>query len=138
MPELEGPEHSRNPIQLAFLLDGRRTQLTPRLGNKHLIPRHMPRRRMMPSMTDPPRMIRNEEDGMQDPSGKVVDGFRGGKGLVAGFVSDDPESGTEESHPDGDGGVDSGSDEVVGGFREVATEDMGPSIVSTHALSRES
>jgi len=47
-------------IQLSFLLDSRRTDLAPRLGNKHFIPGHMPRSRMMPSMTDPPRMIRNE------------------------------------------------------------------------------
>jgi len=49
-----------SPIQLSLLGSSRRTNLTPRLGNKHLIPRHMPSSRMMPPMTDPPRMIRNE------------------------------------------------------------------------------
>ena len=57
---------------------------------------------------------------MQDPSCEIVDGFRGAESLMTGFVGDDPESGTEESHPDGDGGVDGSSDEVVSGFREVA------------------
>lgn len=60
---------------------------------------------------------------MQDPSCEIVDGFRGAEGLMTGFVGDDPESGTEESHPDGDGGVDGSSDEVVSGFREVKTRD---------------
>ena len=73
-------------------------------------------------MTDPPRMIRNKQDGMQDPSGKVVDRFGSTERLVPGFVSDDPESGSEESHPDGDGGVNGSSGEVVSGLGEVASE----------------
>jgi len=69
---------------------------------------------------------------MQDPSCEIVDGFRGAERLMTGFVGDDPESGTEESHPDGDGGVDGSSDEVVSGFREVTKRREGRIISKTN------
>jgi hypothetical protein len=72
-------------------------------------------------MRDPPRVVRHKQDRVQNPSDGVVDLLALGKGLVTTFVGDDPETGSEETHPDRDRGVDDGSGELVSGVREVAT-----------------
>lgn len=72
-------------------------------------------------MRNPPRVVRHEQDRVQDPSDGVVDLLALGKGLVTTFVGDDPETGSEETHPDRDRGVDDGSGELVSRVGEVAT-----------------
>ena len=49
------------------------------------------------AVRDLPGEVGDEEGGVEDPAGCVVEDFGGGEGLVAAFVGNDPEAGGEEA-----------------------------------------
>lgn len=100
-------------VNLGFLLDLADTGVRPRAGHKDFVPGHVSRRGVVTRVRDSPRVIRDQEGGMQDPSDSIVDRLGRGKGLVSALVGDDPETGAEKAHGDGDEGVCGGTDDVV-------------------------
>jgi hypothetical protein len=65
------------------------------------------------SVRNSPRVIRHKENRVKNPSDSVVDVLGRGEGLVTTFVGNDPETGSKETHGDGDEGVSGGSSGVV-------------------------
>jgi hypothetical protein len=109
-----------NTLVLSLLLDLGNSQLGPGSGNKDLIPGDVTGSGVVTTVRDPPRVVRDQEGRVQDPSYRVVDGLGLGEGLVTTLVSDDPETGTEETEEEGDGGVSGGTGELVSNGGQVA------------------
>lgn len=63
------------------------TQLRSSSGNKDLVSGHVSSSGVVLTVRDSPRVVRNKEDRVQDPSNKVVDALAGRVGLVTTLVT---------------------------------------------------
>lgn len=106
-------------INFGFLLDFTDLGLGPCLGNKDFVSGHVSGSGVVTSVGDSPRVVRYEKNRVKNPSDGVVDVLGRRKRLMTAFVGDDPETGTEETHPDRDEGVSGSSSEVVSDRRQV-------------------
>jgi len=80
-------EDSLDTLDLLVLLDGGVAQLGSRSGDKDLVSGHVASSSVVLTVRDSPRVVRNKEDRVQDPSNKVVDALAGRVGLVTTLVT---------------------------------------------------
>jgi hypothetical protein len=107
-------------LDLLILLDGGVAQLGSSSGDKDLVSGHVSSGGVVLTVRDSPRVVRDKEDRVQDPSDKVVDALAGRVRLVTTLVTtsqsspqrnaheysrNDPETGTEETSDEGVGSV---------------------------------
>lgn len=99
-------EHNHCGHQWGFLSElSQFVNLSPELAcinftcfwKKYHIPFHMACALMVLAMRDLPGEVRNQQRRMQHPTRGIVQAFGLRKGLVATFVSDDPETGSEKT-----------------------------------------
>jgi len=64
------------------------TQLRSSSGNKDLVSGHVSSSGVVLTVRDSPRVVRNKEDRVQNPSNKVVDALAGRVGLMTTLVTD--------------------------------------------------
>lgn len=76
------------------------TLLCSGLGDKDLVASQVARRSVVTSVRDSPRVVRNEESRVQDPTDGVVEGLGLTGSLVASLVSTDPETSHDKSLPE--------------------------------------
>jgi hypothetical protein len=85
-------EDSLDTLDLLVLLDGGVAQLGSSSGNKDLVSGHVASSGVVLTVRDSPRVVRNKEDRVQDPSDKIVDALAGRVGLVTTLVTADQSS----------------------------------------------
>jgi hypothetical protein len=86
-------EDSLDTLDLLVLLDGGVAQLGSSSGNKDLVSGHVASSGVVLTVRDSPRVVRDKEDRVQDPSDKVVDALAGRVGLMTTLVTaDQPKS----------------------------------------------
>jgi hypothetical protein len=74
-------------LDLLILLDGGVAQLGSSSGDKDLVSGHVSSSGVVLTVRDSPRVVRNKEDRVQDPSDKIVDALAGRVGLMTTLVT---------------------------------------------------
>jgi hypothetical protein len=79
---------SLETLDLLLLLDSGVTELGSGPGNKDLVSGEVTGSSVVLAVRDPPRMVRDEEDRVENPSNKVVDPLAGRVALVTTLVAE--------------------------------------------------
>lgn len=86
---------------LVFVLGLGEQHLLACAGDEDFVTGERTSGRVVATMRDAPRVIRNQEDGVEEPAHSVVDRLGAGECLVTTLMGDDPKSGAEETSEKG-------------------------------------
>ena len=91
------PGGNGDTLLLRLVLLGRDTALRTGAGNENLVTGKVAGGSVVAAVRDTPRVVRDKEGRVENPSDTVVDGLGRRVGLVTALVGDNPDTGTEET-----------------------------------------
>jgi len=125
-------------LDLLIVLDSGVTQLRSSSGNKDLVSGQVTSSGVVLAVRDSPRVVRDKENRVQDPSDKVVDVLAGRVTLVTTLVGNDPETGTEETSHESVSKVESDLGGGEGDLAQVKSRQEGVNVVGSVNQERDS
>lgn len=94
-----------------FIVELRAISLSTCFRDKDLVSRHVTGGSVVFSMANSPAVVRDKEEGVEDETDRIVDGFAGGVGLMAAFMGNDPQTSPNEAQSEPKEGPERGRNE---------------------------